>query len=62
MNLIHKQRKSKMGSYPKKKYNKSHSKPSALDDEEISSDPRSSDSSPNSSDEIRFGKYAAGKG
>ena len=61
MDLIRKQRKNKMASYTKNKYNKSHSKPSELGEEESSSGLSSSDSSLNSSDESRFGKYTAGK-
>ena len=62
MDLICKQKKNKMGSYPKNKYNKSRSKPSELGDEESSSDSSSSESSSNSSDERQFGHDAAGKG
>ena len=36
--LIRKQKNSKMGSYPQNNHNKSHSMPSELGDEEISSD------------------------
>ena len=61
MDLICKQNKNKTGSYPKDKYNKTHSKTYEVGDEEINSDWILSDSSLNSSDEIRFGQDAAGK-
>ena len=62
MEFIRKQKKKKMGSYPKKIYKKSHSKPSELGDEESSFDLSSSESFSNSSNESRFGQDAAGKG
>ena len=62
MDLIRKQNKNKTVSYPKNKYNKSHSKPYELGDEESSSDSSSSYSSFNSSDEIRSWQDSEGEG
>ena len=62
IDLIRKQKNNKMDSYPKKNHNKWHYMPSELGDEEISSDSSASNSSSNSSVEIRFMQDAAGKG
>ena len=62
IDLIRKQKNNKMGSYPKNNYNKLHSMPSELGDEESSSDLSASNSSSNSSVESRFRQDAADKG
>ena len=62
IDLIREQKNNKMGSYPKKKHNKSHSMPSGLGDEENSSDSITLNSSSNSNVESRFRQDAADKG